>query len=78
LIIVQAGGVAIKMLGIAGAVFAVLAGEAGDEEQAVRRVRSKKKEVPQSGMAPKALMRWKEESLRMLIGLIILSGNRMR
>jgi hypothetical protein len=49
LIVVQAGGVAIKTLGLAGA---VLAGEAGAEEQAVRKIRSKKEEV-----------KWKKESL---------------
>jgi hypothetical protein len=42
LIIVQAGGVAIKTPGIADAVLAVPAGEDGDEEQAVRKIRSKK------------------------------------
>jgi hypothetical protein len=42
LIIVQAGGVAINTLGLAGAVLAALVGEAGAEEQAVRKMKRKK------------------------------------
>jgi hypothetical protein len=62
LIIVQAGGVAMKTLGVADA---VIIGEAGDEVQAVRKVRSKKEEA-----------RWKKESLRML-ELFMIWGNEM-
>lgn len=58
LIVVQAKGVAIKTLGLAGT---VLTGEAGGEEQPARKVRSVRKEE-----------KWKEKSLRMLIGSIIL------
>jgi hypothetical protein len=63
LIIVQAGGVAIKTLGIAGAVLAVLAGEAGDEAQAVRKIRSQKLAL--------RTVKVEEESLRICIRFII-------
>jgi hypothetical protein len=64
LIAVQAGGVAINTLGRAGA---VVTGAAGDEEQAVRKVRSTKKEVKR-----------KEKGLRMLNMSIVLLGKLMR
>jgi hypothetical protein len=54
------------MLGIAGA---AVFDEAGGEEQAVRKVRRKKKE--------KKVVKWKEESLRML-ELFTIRGNLRR
>jgi predicted glycosyltransferase len=61
LIVVQAGGVAIMRLGMAGA---VVTGEAGGEEQAVRTMRSKKLAL--------STVEVEEEHLRMSIRFVIL------
>lgn len=63
----QAGGVAIKTLGLAGA---VVMGAAGDEEHAVRQVRSKKLAL--------SMVEVEEESLRMLDRFIVLWSNLIR
>jgi hypothetical protein len=63
---VQAGGVAMKTLGVAGAMLAVLAGETGADAQAASKVRSKKLAL--------STVEVEKESLRML-ELFMIWGN---